>query len=327
MKLPALLNTFLVALFVGAGGLGAATVADVVVAADGSGQYKSVQEAINAAPQLAAPGKTWTILVKPGTYAEVVYIQREKRFVRLVGENAGTTKITASLAAKTIGPDGKPLGTFRTATVQIDADDFAVEKITFENAAGPVGQALALRVDGDRVVFRDCRFLGWQDTILVNRGRHYFKNCFVAGATDFIFGGATSYFDGCTIRCDGDGYITAASTPKEQPYGLIFSRCKISGANPEVRTFLGRPWRQYAMTVFLDCEMSDVVLPEGWHNWKQPEREQTARYAEHANTGSGADAAKRVPWAKQLTPETAAGLTAEKVLAGQDGWRLDATNP
>jgi pectinesterase len=301
--------------------------ADAVVAADGSGTHKTVQEAINAAPQLAATGKTWTILVKPGTYSEVVYVQREKRYIRLIGENAETTKITASLAAKTVGPDGLPIGTFRTATVQIDADDFTVENLTFENAAGPVGQALALRVDGDRVVFRKCRFLGWQDTILVNRGRHYFKNCLIVGATDFIFGAATAYFDGCMIRCENDSYITAASTPLEQPYGLVFSHCKIFGSKPGTRVYLGRPWRQYAMTVFLNCELSEVVRPEGWHNWGKPEREQTARYAEHANTGNGADTKNRVTWARQLSPQEAAALSAEKVLAGNDGWHPDATIP
>jgi pectinesterase len=301
--------------------------ADAVVATDGSGQYKSIQEAIATAPQQTDPGKFWTILVKPGTYAEVVYVQRERGHIRLLGENAETTKITASLAAKALGPDGKPIGTFRTATVQIDADDFVVENITFENAAGPVGQALAVRVDGDRITFKNCRFLGWQDTILVNRGRHYFQNCFVSGATDFIFGAATAYFDSCTISCDGNGYITAASTPLEQPYGLVFSHCKISGSKPEVRTYLGRPWRQYAMTVFLNCEMSDVVRTEGWHNWGKPEREQTTRYAEHGNTGKGADASKRVRWARQLSPQDAATLTAEKVLAGNDGWRPDAAKP
>jgi len=295
--------------------------ADAVVAADGSAQYKTVQAAVNAAPQLAAPGKIWTILVKPGTYAEVVYVQREKRYIRLVGENAETTKITAALHAKTIGPDGQALGTFRTATVQIDADDFTVENLTFENAAGPVGQALAVRVDGDRVVFRDCRFLGWQDTILVNRGRHYFKNCLIVGATDFIFGGATAYFDGCTLRCENNSYITAASTPQEQAYGCVFSRCKIVGSKPEIRVFLGRPWRQYAMTAFLNCDMSDVVRPEGWYNWGKLENEKTARYAEYANTGKGADVAKRVPWARQLTAQDAAALSVEIVLAGYDNWR------
>lgn len=301
--------------------------ADAVVAADGSGQYKSVNLAIAGAPQPIPAGKYWTILVKPGVYDEVVYVQRERGRIRLVGENAETTKITAALHAKTLGPDGKPIGTFRTPTVQIDADDFIVENLTLENSAGPVGQALAVRVDGDRVVFHNCRFLGWQDTVLVNRGRHYFKDCLIAGATDFIFGAATAYFDNCTIRIDGGNYITAASTPQEQAYGLVFSHCKIVGANPEVRTLLGRPWRQYAMTVFLNCEISDVVRPEGWYNWGKPENEKTARYAEYANTGKGADLAKRVAWTKQLQPSDVARLSLEKVLAGTDGWNPADAKP
>ena len=299
---------------------------DAIVAADGSGQYKTVQEAINAAPQTTSLAKPWIIGVKSGVYPEVVYIQREKRFVHLVGEGAATTKITAALAAKTIGADGKPLGTFRTATVQIDADDFTFEKITLENAAGPVGQALAVRIDGDRVTFRDCRFLGWQDTILANRGRHYFKRCFISGATDFIFGGATAYFDECEIRCDGDGYITAASTPREQAYGFVFSHCVISGSKPALRTYLGRPWRDFGMTAFLNTEMSDVVRTEGWHNWGKPEREKTARYSEFGCTGAGALSDKRVSWAHPLSGKEAASLTPEIVLGGSDGWLPDATH-
>ena len=301
--------------------------ADAVVAADGSAKYKTVQEAINAAPQLAAPGKIWTILVKPGIYHEVVYVQREKRYIKLVGENAEATTITAALHAKTIGADGQVLGTFRTATVHIDADEFVVENLTIENAAGPVGQALALRVDGDRVVFRGCRFLGWQDTILVNRGRHYFSGCLIVGATDFIFGGATAFFEDCTLRCENSSYITAASTPMEQAYGLVFSRCRIVGSKPEIRTYLGRPWRPYAMTAFLNCEISEVVRLEGWHNWGKLENEKTARYTEQGNTGNGAETGKRVTWAHQLSVEDAAAFTVEKVLGGSDGWRPASPTP
>ena len=168
-------------------------------------------------------------------------------------------------------PDGKPIGTFRTPSTTIDADDFTAENITFENSAGPVGQALAIRVDGDRAVFRNCRFLGWQDTILLNRGRQYFENCYIAGHVDFIFGAATAWFEKCHIHCLGDGYITAASTPVDQPFGFVFSNCKITGDKPETRTYLGRPWRIYASTIFLNTEMSDVVRPEGWNDWKKPE--------------------------------------------------------
>ena len=184
----------------------------------------------------------------------------------------------------------------------------------------PVGQALAIRVDGDRASFRNCRFLGWQDTILLNRGRQYFENCDIAGAVDFIFGAATAWFEKCHIHCLGNGYITAASTPVDEPFGLVFSDCYITGAKPAVQTFLGRPWRIYAATIFLNTEMSGVVRPEGWNDWKKPETHTTARYAEFGNTGPGASPTNRPGWIKQLTGAEAQKITVEKVLGGTDGW-------
>ena len=241
--------------------------ADVVVAADGTGNYTSLQEAISAAPMKTDPAAPrWVILVKAGTYPERIYVQRERGQIHVIGEDAEKTVVTYGLHANLPGPDGKPIGTFRTPTLQIDGDGMIWENITLANSAGPVGQALALRADGDRLEFRHCRFLGWQDTILVNRGRHYFVDCYVEGHVDFIFGGATAYFERCHIHCLRDGYITAASTPKDQPYGFVFADCKING-EPGVQTYLGRPWRDFAKTVFLHTEMSDVVRPEGWHNW------------------------------------------------------------
>ena len=289
------------------------------MAADGSGQFQSVQDAIAAAPS-GRPGRPWIIHVRPGTYRERLYVQREKRFLALVGEDAEKTVVTFDLHANVPGTDGKPIGTFRTATAQIDADDFTAEGLTFENTAGPVGQALAIRVDGDRAAFRGCRFVGWQDTVLLNRGRQYFEKCFVSGHVDFIFGGATAFFDRCSLLVRRDGYVTAASTPEEQPHGFVFSRSTLRGESPEVRTYLGRPWRSFARTVFLGTDMSEVVRPEGWHNWNRPEREKTARYAEHGSTGPGANPGARVPWARALTAQEAAALTSAAVLGGADGW-------
>lgn len=300
---------------------GTAAKPDSVVAVDGSGQYSTVQEAINAVPQTTSAQAPWFILVKSGTYSEVVYIQREKHHVHLIGEDAAATVITAGLHAKIIGPDKKPIGTFRTPTVQVDADDFVIENLTLKNSAGDVGQALAIRVDGDRVIFRHCRFLGWQDTILVNRGRHFFADCIIVGAVDFIFGGATSYFDNCAIEVAGDGYITAASTPRSHPYGLVFNHCRITGVKPEVRTYLGRPWRAFAATAFLNTQMSEVVRSEGWHNWDKPERQQTVRYFEYNSTGPGeSKPTSRVPWSHRFSSEEAAQLTPAKVLGGSDNW-------
>jgi pectinesterase len=294
---------------------------DAIVSADGTGKYKTIREAVEAAPQITRDtGKRWTILVKPGIYRELVYVQREKRFISLVGEDTQKTIVTFDLFASLTGPDDKSIGTFRTPTLTIDADDFTVENLTVENSAGPRGQALALRVDGDRVVFRRCRFLGWQDTILCNRGRHYFEDCHIEGAVDFIFGGGTAFFERCRIRCMGPGYITAASTPDVQPFGFVFSHCTITSANPDVKTFLGRPWRDYAKTVFLDTEMSDVVRPTGWDNWKKPAAEKTTFYAEFASKGLGASTTERAPWSKQLSATEAANYSRENVLAGADNW-------
>jgi pectinesterase len=292
---------------------------NAVVAADGSGQYKTVQDAINAAPQNTRASNRWVIFIKAGTYRELVYVQREKRFVTLIGEDPARTILTYDLSASRPGSDGLPIGTFRTPSTYIDADDFIAENLTFENSAGPVGQALALRVDGDRVIFRNCRFLGWQDTILLNRGRHYFEDSLITGHVDFIFGAATAFFERCSIHVWRDGYVTAASTPAEQPYGFVFVHSSISG-EPGAHTYLGRPWRDFAQVAFITTLMSDVVRPVGWHNWDKPEREKTTRYSEFGSTGAGASRTDRVSWARQLTAAEAAALTVSQVLGGADSW-------
>jgi pectinesterase len=292
---------------------------NLTVAADGSAQFKTVQEAVMAVPAGSAMNPVF-IHIKPGTYKELIYVQHEKRFFHFIGEDADKTILTYDLNANLKGLDGKAIGTFRTPSTVIDADDFTAENITFENSAGPVGQALAIRLDGDRAVFRRCRFLGWQDTILANRGRHYFENCYVAGHVDFIFGGATSFFEKTHIHCLRSGYITAASTPDNRPFGFVFSNCRITGATNDVKTFLGRPWRIHASTIFLNTEMSEAVRPEGWNNWGKAEAEKTARYSEFNSTGPGANPAKRVSWARPLTKAEADAITPKTVLSGSDGW-------
>ncbi|MFO1475391.1 MAG: pectinesterase family protein [Verrucomicrobiota bacterium] len=305
--------------FVLGAALAASAQTNLTVAPDGSAQFRSVQEAIMAVPAGAATNPV-VIHIKPGTYHELIYVQHEKRFFRLEGEDARTTVLTYDLYAGITNAEGKPIGTFRTPSTTIDADDFTAENLTFENSAGPHGQAVAIRIDGDRAAFRHCRFLGWQDTILANRGRHYFEDCEIAGHVDFIFGAATAFFERCHIRCLREGYITAASTPEDQRYGFVFHHAIVTGEAPDVRTYLGRPWRIHASTVFLESEMSDVVRPEGWNNWKKPEAEKTARYAEFQSRGPGARPESRVPWSKQLTPAEAQDYSAQKVLAGADGW-------
>lgn len=301
-------------------GLAAVPRADVVVAADGSGQFTSLQDAISSAPMRT--GRTdprWVIRVKAGTYRERIYVQRERGNIHVLGEDAMKTVVTFDLHANLIGPDDKPIGTFRTPTLQIDGDGMIWENITIANGAGPVAQALALRADGDRLMFKTCRFIGWQDTILVNRGRHYFEDCYIEGHVDFIFGGATAYFSRCHIHSVGDGYITAASTPEGEAHGLVFADGRITGASG-VRTYLGRPWRIHAKTVFLRTEMTDVIHPAGWHNWDKSEAEATTFYGEFGSTGRGGSPAERVRWAKSLSAAEAARLTPKYVLGGSDRW-------
>jgi pectinesterase len=297
-----------------------ARAADVIVAADGSGDYKSLQEAISAAPMRTDPAAPhWIIRLKAGTYRERIYVQRERGNIHVIGDDREATVVSYDLHANVPGPDGKPIGTFRTPTVQVDGDGMIWENLTLANTAGPVGQALALRADGDRLIFRRVNFLGWQDTVLVNRGRHYFEDCYIEGHVDFIFGAATAWFERCHIHVLRDGYITAASTPQGTPHGYVFHRCRITGAEG-AKTYLGRPWRSFARTVFLHTEMSDHVRPAGWHNWNKPDAEKTTFYAEFGSTGPGAKPMERVTWAQALTEAQAAQFTLAAVLAGADGW-------
>jgi pectinesterase len=298
--------------------------AELVVAADGTGQYKTVQDAISAASS-GTQAQPTVIRVKPGVYHELIYAQREKRFVRLVGgdPDASKTVITYAQFASQLGPDGKPIGTFRTATATIDADDFSAENMTFDNSAGDVGQAVAVRVDGDRVAFKNCRFTGWQDTILDNRGRHYYDQCTVTGAVDFIFGGATAVYDHSEIvelRNRG-GVLTAPSTPQDQEFGLIFLNCHISQTatvQPGL-TGLMRPWRAYGESVFIDCTLDHDVSDAGWNKWDG--KEQTCRAYEYHSvdaTGRPVDISKRAAWSKQLSPDEAAKYTQTNVFGNWD---------
>ena len=300
----------------------------LTVSPDGKSQYTTIQSAI-AAAETGSPTHAVIIQIAAGTYREVLYVQREKRFLKLVGAGPDKTIVTYDLYAGLPGLDSKPIGTFRTPTMQVDADDFTAENMTFQNTAGAVGQALALRIDGDRDAFHNCKFTGWQDTIFDNRGRHLYQNCDISGCVDFIFGGGISFFDHCQIHCLGAGYITAASTPQEVPYGFVFDHCTIdsnslasdsASASTTTKSYLGRPWRDYASVLFMNTQMSDVIPPEGWHDWNKEHRSQTARFAEYQSTGPGGNPSGRVPWSHQLTDAQAAAVTISSVLSGADGW-------
>jgi len=318
--MTASLKHLLAAILVGV--LPAFSAPDAIVAADGTGNYTSLQTAIDKAPmRTRATDPRWVILVKPGVYRERIYVQRERGNILVRGEDAASTTIAFNLNANLPDPDapGKTIGTFRTPTVQIDGDGMIWENLTVANTAGNVGQALALRADGDRLVFRRCRFLGWQDTILLNRGRQYFEDCYIEGHVDFIFGAATAWFSRCELHALASGYLTAASTPETSAHGFVFADGRITAADG-VKTYLGRPWRPFARVVFLRTDMSAAVRPEGWHNWNKPDAEKTTFYAEFASTGPGATPAVRVPWSHQLTAAEAAAYTIPSVLGGTDHW-------
>nr|WP_315202107.1 pectinesterase family protein [uncultured Flavobacterium sp.] len=282
-----------------------------VVAQDGSGDYKTVQEAFDAVPKLK-PERT-VIFVKKGTYKEVITLEADKNNVTLIGEDADKVILTFDNYSSKINPvTNKGYGTSNSASCFIIGTEFYAKNITFENSSGPVGQALAINIQGDKAVFKNCRFLGFQDTMYGADGRQYFKDCYIEGSTDFIFGSSTAFFDNCKLHTKGGSAITAASTKEHISFGYVFSNCKITGTGTHITT-LGRPWRPYAAVVFINTEMSDAIKPAGWDNWRKAENEATARYSEYNSSGTGAYPNERVNWMKKLTADEVKKYTVENV--------------
>lgn len=289
----------------------------IVVAQDGSGDYTTIQAAIDNAK--AFPDKRVTIFIKNGRYREKVQVPACNTRLTLKGESAEKTIISWDDYFDRIGRGRN--STFFTFTLQVLADDFYAENLTIENTAGPVGQAVALDVQANRCAFRNCRILGHQDTLYAAGAgcRQYFTHCYIAGATDFIFGAAAALFDSCTIHSRSNSFITAASTPKDQAYGYVFRHCWLT-ADPGVDSvYLGRPWRDFARVVFLDCDLGAHILPEGWSNWPGTQRDKTAWYAEFENSGPGAGTARRVAWSHRLTKKETRKYTLKKVLTPKKG--------
>lgn len=289
----------------------------IIVAQDGSGNYKTLQEAINAVPDMS--GAVTEIFIKAGTYKERITISKAKTNVSLIGEDANRTILTWDDYASKQDSSGKALGTSKTASLYAMGAEFTAKNITFENSSGPVGQALAIYVGADKAAFFNCRFLGFQDTILTNGlgCREYYYNCYIEGTTDFIFGPSTAFFEKCKIYCKKGGmYITAASTPDTTKYGYVLLNCDISGSAPDNSFHLGRPWRPYAKVVYLYCNLSTVIKDTGWDNWRNEANEKTAYYAEYKNTGLGNQPDKRAAWSHQLTDNEAKIYTKNLVLRG-----------
>jgi pectinesterase len=302
---------------------------DRVVTPDGSGSDTTIQNALEHVP--ANNDKPFTILIEPGTYRGQFMVAKGMNDVEFIGINPTNTLLTYPFNVHE-APAGETYP-FNPGLV-VAGNDFTAENLTIENAAGDHGQALALRVDGDRERFENCRITGWQDTLMINNGRDYFTNCCVAGRVDFIYGSATAVFDHCEIHSRNGGHVTAASTPQDQPYGFVFLNCKLTGdSQPWINAEgaavnqrkhpladLGRPWRPYASVAYLHCWMGGHILPAGWNNWGRKANEKTARYSEFDSTGPGANPGARVKWARQLTAAQAEAYTVANILRGDDGW-------
>ncbi len=330
----------------------------VIVARDGSGDYRTIQEAVDAVPDgNRAPV---IVLLRMDTYEERVVISKDH--IRLVGEARDRTVLTGSACAKDRNPDGTERGTFLSATLVVTGRDVEVENLTIRNDAGDgreVGQAVAVYAAGDRGVWRNCCLIAHQDTLFcgplmpkvtadiaprlsraecvssvgdcpMTFSRQYFENCLIRGDVDFIFGPYRCWFERCTLFMnERGGWYTAANTPEDQPFGMVFHRCRLTGECGEGEASLGRPWRRFARTVFLHCEMDGHVAPDGFRDWDNWDgiRPVTDRYAEYGTTGARADLSARHPGEKRMTEAEARCVTLPEVIGGTDGWRPDRRVP
>lgn len=293
---------------------------EVTVAKDGSGDYSTIQEAVNALRSFRPEGRA-TIFVKKGIYEEKVVVPSHKTDISIIGEDRDSTILIWHDHADM--PDGKggTIGTFETYTLKVDGPGFFCENLTIINDAltyhsGKVGQAVALHIDADKVVIRNCGVKGFQDTVFTGdpEGREYFDNCWIEGTVDFIFGPATVWFRQCHLHAVADGYYTAASTP-EGHYGYIFDSCTFTAADGVSKLWLGRPWRPYAQVVLKDCLIDAPVDPEGWNDWGDPANHKTARFWEYSCSGKGAGRSGRVRWSRNISNSRAQKIRLDKVFS------------
>lgn len=249
----------------------------ITVAADGSGNFTTVQAAVDAVP--GDHNGFFVIHIKAGTYKERLVISKSKSFIHFIGDDPATTKITFDNYASKKDSAGKDYGTSGSSSVFVDGNDITFENLCFENSSGPVGQAVAVNTTGSRIAFKNCRLLGYQDT-LYTKGSNavlYFKDCFITGTVDYIFGSSAALFENCTLHSIGKGgYVTAASTPEGSKFGYVFLKCKLTSETPPSSVLLGRPWRPFAKVVYIECAMDEHIKAEGWNNWGKVDNEKTA---------------------------------------------------
>lgn len=301
----------------------------LVVSRDGTGEFRTIDEAIEVCR--AFMDYTKVIYVKKGVYKEKLIIPSWLTNITICGEDRDNTIITwddhANIKMPVGGLDseaavkGKLMGTFRTYTLKVQGSYITLKNITIENNAAKLGQAVTLHTEGDHILVQNCRLLGNQDTVYTGVGgtRVAFYDCYIEGTTDFIFGPSIAWFQNCEIHSKANSYITAASTPAGQKYGYVFYKCRLTADKDVDKVYLGRPWRPFAATIFMDCELGKHIRPEGWHNWNNAKNEETARYAEYGNKGEGASTKNRVKWSKQLSKKEAAKVTLLDAF-GEDCW-------
>ena len=287
---------------------------DYVVGKDSKSKYHSIQEVLNLIP--SGNTKPVNIYVKNGIYKEVITVDASKSNILLVGESEDNTIIQFDNHAGVKMPNGDTLNTWTSATAFIYGNDFQAQHISFSNQAGfNAGQAVALRVEGNRASFYNCKMLGFQDVLFLsgNGVKHYFENCYIEGTTDFIFGAATALFQNCNIHSKKNSHVTAASTNSIIPIGFVFKNCKLTGDSVLNKVSLGRPWSPTASVTYIHCWLGNHIIEEGWNNWKNPANEATARYSEYKSVGPGANPSKRAAWSKQLSVDQANSFTIEKI--------------
>lgn len=291
----------------------------IIVSQDGSGNYKTVQAALDAVP--SGNDKPVTIFVKNGIYKEAITVDARKNFIRLIGENKDKTILTFNNHAGTKLSNGDTINTWTSASFFVYGNNFHAENITFENNAGfTAGQAVALRIEGNRASFINCKMIGNQDVLFLSGSgtKDYFRDCYIEGTTDFIFGAATAVFKSCHIHSKKNSHVTAASTNSIIPFGFVFFDCKLTADSNINKVSLGRPWSPTASVTYINCWMDKHIIPAGWDNWKNPANELTARYAEYKSSGPGANPDARVKWSKQLTDEEVKRYSLKNILGDWD---------
>jgi pectinesterase len=292
----------------------AAQTKKMIVAKDGTGNYKTVQAAFDAVP--LSNKRPIVIYVRNGVYTEKLRLDSSKNNVTLVGEDKFKTILTYNDHTGKLSPRGDTINTYTSESFLMKANDFKAENITFQNDAGfTAGQAVAVQVAGDRAIFRNCRFLGFQDVLFTSNpiSWQYYERCYIEGTTDFIFGSSTAWFEQCHIHSKKNSHVTAASTPQQNPFGYVFNDCVLTADTSLNSVSLGRPWRPFASVTYLNTYIDRHIIPKGWDNWRNPENEKTARYAEYNSYGPGGSREKRASWIRQLTDEEARRYTLKNV--------------